>query len=139
MPLLTRPSASAVDAVSPAHLALGRVGAGASMLVRPKALPQLLGVDSATSTRVGWVVQMLGVRDLALGVGTLISLRGGERAATRTWLTMGVLCDAVDGLAVGGAMLKGRVSKAGGAAVVAVAAAAVAVGAAALKEDEAEG
>lgn len=138
MALRTHSAGSALDAVSPAQLAVGRVGAGASMLVRPRTLPQLLGVDSATSARVGWVVQMLGVRDLALGVGTLISLRGGERAATRTWLTMGVLCDAVDGLAISGAMLRGRVSKAGGLAAVAVAAAAVAVGAAALQEDEAD-
>lgn len=133
-PTTARSSLSA--AVTPAHLSWGRVAAGASMVTRPSALPQLMGLDSATAKRVGWTVQMLGVRDLALGVGTLLALRGPDRPAARTWLTMGVLCDAVDALAVGGALARGRVSKASGAAVVGVALAAVAVGVGALQGDE---
>ena len=144
MPLLTRPAptgsraslGAAAGAVTPTHLAWGRVGAGASMVVRPSSLPRMMGADSATATRVGWAVQMLGVRDLALGVGTLVALRGQDRRAARTWLTMGVLCDAVDALAIGGALLKGRVTKAGAAAAIGVALGAVAVGANALEQDE---
>lgn len=144
MPLLTRPTptgsrsslTAVADAVTPTHLAWGRVGAGASMVVRPTALPQLMGADSATATRVGYAVQMLGIRDLALGVGTLVALRGQDRRAARTWLTMGVVCDAVDALAVGGAMVRGRVSKASAAGVIAVALGAVAIGVSALEADE---
>lgn len=143
MPLLTRPTStgslsSVASAVTPSHLAWGRVGAGASMVVRPRMLPTLMGADSATATRTGWAVQMLGIRDLALGVGTLVALRGQDRAATRTWLTMGVLCDAVDALAIGGALVKGRVTKAGAAATIAVALGAVAVGIDALESDESD-
>lgn len=141
MPLLTRPPSTAAlssvaSAVTPTHLAWGRVGAGASMVVRPKALPQLMGADSATATRVGWAVQMLGIRDLALGVGTLVALRGQDRPAARTWMTMGVLCDAVDALAIGGAMVRGRVTKAGAAAGITVALGAVAIGIDALNSGE---
>ena len=141
MPLLTRPTSSGPlssvsSAVTPMHLAWGRVGAGASMVVRPTALPRLMGADSATATRTAWAVQMLGIRDLALGVGTLAALRGQDRRAARTWLTMGVLCDAVDALAIGGALVRGRVSKAGAVGAIAVALGAVAVGAGALESDE---
>lgn len=127
---------AAAGAVTPTHLAWGRVGAGASMVVRPTSLPRMMGADSATATRVGWAVQMLGIRDLALGAGTLVALRGQDRSATRTWLTMGVLCDAVDALAIGGALAKGRVTKAGAAAAIAVALGAVAVGVDALEADK---
>lgn len=121
---------------TPTHLAVGRTAAGASMVLRPKALPQLMGLDSATATRVGWSVQMLGIRDLALGVGTLLALRGADPRGARSWLAMGVLCDAVDALAVTGAMARGRVSKGSGAAVVAVAVGAAAIGAQALQRDD---
>lgn len=130
--------AAVVLRTTPAHLAVGRTAAGASMVVRPKALPQLMGLDSATATRVGWSVQMLGIRDLALGLGTLVALRNPDPRAARSWLAMGVLCDAVDALAVTGAMVKGRVSKGSGAAVVAVALGAAAIGAQALQGDEAD-
>ena len=147
MPLLTRPTAptrsqSALAAVAaratPKHLALGRTAAGASMIVRPRSLPQLMGLDSATATRVGWAVQMLGAREVAVGLGTLAALSSPDRRASRTWIAAGVLCDAVDVLAVGGALLRGRVSKGSGTAVLAVAVSAVALGSRALQEDEAD-
>lgn len=145
MPLLTRPttprrSAGLVTAVTgrltPFHVALGRSGAGTAMLVRPRLMPQLLGVDSATSARVAWSVQMLGARELALGLGTMIALRSPQRHGSRLWVAGGLLSDAVDALAVSGALAKGRVSKGGGLAAVGVALGAVAIGARALQEDE---
>jgi hypothetical protein len=145
VPLLIRTAPTArrsrlqalADRVAPAHLAMGRAGAGAVMVLRPRALPQLMGVDSATAARLGWSLQMLGARELALGLGTLASLRRTEQGASRTWVAAGVLCDAVDVLVVGGALARGRVSKGAGTAVLAVAAGAVALGARALQEDEA--
>ena len=123
--------------VTPEHLALGRVGAGGVMVLRPGALPQLLGVDSATATRVGWALQMLGAREVAIGLGTVAALRRPEGAA-RTWVAAGVLCDAVDVLAVGGALLRGRLRTGTGGAVLAVAAGAVALGARELQADQAD-
>lgn len=137
-PSASRSLASSVrERASVSQLALGRAGVGAAMIARPRMLPQLMGVDSATATRVGWSVQMLGAREVAVGLGTLAAVRGGDRRAARTWVAAGVLCDAVDALAMTGALLRGRVTKAAGAATVAVALSAVAVGLDALQSDEA--
>jgi hypothetical protein len=123
------------DRATPAHLAVGRAGAGAVMVVRPRAVPQALGVDSATATRMAWAVQMLGAREIALGLGTLAALRTPDRAASRIWLAGGVLSDGVDALAVAGALAKGRVRTGTGLGLVAVAASAVALGVRALQEE----
>jgi hypothetical protein len=128
---------SLAERATPAQLAAGRTGAGVVMIVRPRTLPRLMGVDSATAARTGWVVQMLGAREIALGVGTLAALRRGDRGA-RLWLAVGVLADGVDALAVAGALVKGRVSKGTGLGLLAVAGSAVALGVHALQEDEAD-
>ena len=116
-------------AVTVERLALGRAGAGTAMLARPRLLPEALGVDSATSARMSWAVQMLGARELALGVGTWAALRTGDARAARLWLVAGALSDAVDAVAVGAAVARGRLSAGTGSAVVAVAAVATALGA----------
>ena len=135
MPLRTAdlPRSSAIG--NPSSLAWGRVGAGSTMVLRPSAVPRLMGLDSATAARAGWAVQMLGIRDLALGVGTLVALRRDRRAA-RTWMALGAVCDTVDALALGGAALRGRISRTGAAAGVGVAVLAVVAGVTALQEDE---
>ena len=124
------------ERVGPEHLALLRTGAGVVMVGRPRVLPQLMGVDSATATRVGWAVQMLGAREIAIGLGTLVALRRPGSAAARTWVAAGVLTDALDVLAVGGALARGRVRKSSGAAVLTTATAAVGLGWRALQVDE---
>lgn len=124
-----------VDRATPTHLALGRTGVGAVLVVRPRALPQALGVDSATATRMAWALQMLGAREIALGLGTYAALRNPDRAASRLWVAGGVLADGVDAVAVVGALLKGRVSKGTGLGLAALAAAAAAVGARALQDE----
>jgi hypothetical protein len=142
VPLLTRTAARVRiplrSRVSPEHLALGRTGAGALMVLRPRVLPQLMGVDSATATRMGWAVQMLGAREVALGLGTLAAVRRPDGPAARTWLAAGVLCDAMDVLTVGGALLRGRLRTSSGGAVLAVAAGAVALGVRELQAHEAD-
>ncbi|MCW2679550.1 MAG: hypothetical protein JWM62_951 [Frankiales bacterium] len=142
MLLRTRPETSArraplqvlVDRATPAHLALARTGSGALMVLRPRAVPQALGVDSATATRMAWAVQMLGARELALGIGTWTAMRNPDKAASRLWVAGGVLSDGIDAMAVTAALLKGRVSKSSGLGLVAVAAGAVALGVRALQE-----
>ena len=124
------------DRLTPEHLAAGRAGAGALMVVRPRAVPQLLGVDSATATRMGWAVQMLGARELALGLGTLVALRRPDGRGSRLWLAAGILSDAVDALAVTGALARGRVRKGSGGALLAVAVGAVTLGVRELQEQQ---
>ncbi|MCY7364480.1 MAG: hypothetical protein LH469_04080 [Frankiaceae bacterium] len=136
-PTSARSAVGAVaERVRPEHLALLRTGAGVVMVGRPRVLPQLMGVDSATATRVGWAVQMLGAREIAIGLGTLVALRRPGSAAARTWVAAGVLTDALDVLAVGGALARGRVRKSSGAAVLTTATAAVGLGWRALQVDE---
>lgn len=121
-------------ALTPARLSLGRAGAGAAMLLRPTALGALLGVDRQTAAPTAWAVQMLGAREVALGLGAWTSLRRGDARASRLWLAAGLLSDAVDAVVVAGAVGRGRVRAAPGAAAVAVATTAAAVQAAALAE-----
>ncbi len=122
----------------PEHLAVGRAGAGAVMVLRPRALPERLGVDSAAATRMSWAVQMLGAREIALGVGTAVALRRGDVRGARLWVAAGVLSDAVDALAVGAAVARGRLSPLAGGAVTAVALGATALGVQELQRDESD-
>lgn len=124
------------ERVGAEHLALLRTGAGVVMVGRPRTLPQLMGVDSATATRLAWAVQMLGAREITMGLGTLVALRDPGSRAARTWVAAGALTDALDVLAVGGALLRGRVRASSGAAVVVTATAAVVLGLRALQQDE---
>lgn len=133
MPLLTRPRTSAssdltaslggalrraTSAATPARLALTRTGVGGVMLVRPRLLPTTLGVDSASAARTAWVVQMLGAREVALGLGTLVALRAPDGRAARAWVAAGALSDGVDVLTIGAAVLRGRLSRRTGGLVV---------------------
>ena len=112
-------------ALSVERLSLGRAAVGVTMITRPRTLPRLLGVDSATAARMNWSTQMLGAREVALGLGAFVALRRPDRKAARLWLLAGLLSDAVDALAVGAAVAQGRVSKVTGPGLVAVAGTAV--------------
>ena len=123
IPLAAR--ARLADALSVERLSLGRAAAGVSMITQPRLLPRLLGVDSAAAARMSWTTQMLGAREVALGLGAFVALRRQEPRAARLWLLAGVLSDAVDALAVGAAVAQGRVSKITGPALVGIAGGAV--------------
>lgn len=107
------------------RLSLGRAAAGVTMVTRPRQLPGLLGVDSAAAARMAWTTQMLGAREIALGLGAFVALRRQEPRAARLWLLAGLLSDAVDAVAVGAAVAQGRVSKVTGPALVGIAGGAV--------------
>ena len=121
---------------TPTRLSLGRCAAGTVMTLRPSLVPTSLGVDPVSAGRTSWAVQMLGARDLALGVGTLVALRRGDARAARVWLAAGLFSDAVDAVAVSAAIGKGAVRPSRGALPVGTAVGAVAIGAAALASDE---
>ena len=112
----------------PRGLALGRTAAGVTMLTRPELLPALLGTPQESRQSMAWVVQMLGAREVALGLGALTA-----RKDTRRWHAAGLLSDAVDAVAVAGALRKGRVRASTGAGLVVIAAVAAATGADALR------
>lgn len=114
------------DALSVERLSLARAGLGVSLITQPRVLPRVLGVDSAAATRMAWTTQMLGAREVALGVGTFVALRRQEPRAARLWLLAGLLADAVDAVAVGAAVVQGRVSKVTGPVLVGIAGGAVA-------------
>lgn len=107
----------------PSGLALGRTAVGVIMLTTPALIPSQLGVEQQSATSMTWAMQMLGAREVALGLGALTS-----RQDRRRWLAGGVLCDAVDAVAVLTAMRRGRVRKVSGGGLVAVAVAATFIG-----------
>lgn len=112
----------AVNGLAAARLVLGVV-----MLARPTWLTRPLGVDRWTAERLAWLPRMVGGREVALGLGTLVMTRGG-RPGRRAWLAAGALADAADAAALLTAARRGHVSRPGGIAAVATALAAASVG-----------
>jgi peptide-methionine (R)-S-oxide reductase len=84
------------------------------MLVSPDVLPRTLEVDAAARARTAWVVQMLGVREVALGAGVLAA-QGS--AGARSWTAAGTACDLVDALVLGAAVRRDVVSRPWGGAI----------------------
>jgi hypothetical protein len=109
--------------LDPRGLAAGRTAVGVSMLARPALIPTRLGVPTEAADQMTWAVRMLGAREVALGVGALVS-----RKERRLWLAGGILSDAVDALAVGAALKQGRVKKLPGGGLTGIALVATAVG-----------
>ena len=71
--------------------ALGRVGMGVALLTAPERItrPWLGSAGTGTGARV--MGPIIGIRDLAVGLG---QLQGGRGA--RPWIVAGAVCDAVD-------------------------------------------
>jgi hypothetical protein len=107
-------------------LAAGRCGVGAVVLLRPGLLVEVLTGDSRLAARTPWLARMFGVRDLAVGLGTLLALRSGEPLPT--WLRMGALCDAGDAAALLLGLRTGRLQSVPAGLVAASALGAAAVG-----------
>jgi hypothetical protein len=101
-----------------------RLSAGVLVLTRPDLLALVLGVDRVTAARTAWLAQLVGARELALGLGTLDAARRGSGAIP--WLTAQALTDIGDAAAYLAAAKRRQVR-----IPVAVAFAALSVGAAA--------
>jgi hypothetical protein len=102
------------------QLGAARTVLGSLVLVAPVPAARLLGADTATARRVSWLSRMVGVRDAAIGVGTVVTARGGD---PRGWLVAGAVSDLVDAAVLARARRQGRV---GGASSVVVPGAALA-------------
>src|SRR4051812_43480267 len=75
-------------------IAVGRVAVGASLIALPGfARRQWIG-DAAADRRTKVMIRAFGVRDLALGAGTLQAIDRGQPA--RPWVMMSAVSDAVD-------------------------------------------
>jgi hypothetical protein len=73
--------------------ALGRIGIGITMVVRPQlGTGPWVGAD-ARSPGAQVVTRALGAREIALGIGQLGALRNGN---VRPWLVGGMIADGVD-------------------------------------------
>lgn len=75
-------------------VAAGRIAVGAGLVVLPGLVGSRWIGDVAADRGVKVFARALGIRDLALGAGTLRALDAGEPA--RPWVALGVLADAVD-------------------------------------------
>lgn len=109
-----------------------RIGIGALAWARPDAAAKLFGLP-APDGQARYLWRLFGVRDVAVGLGTVTSAGG----ARRTWARVGLACDAADGAA--GALSRGEVRPTTTAAMVTVPAAAVAFGLWALRPERRDG
>ncbi|BBY29118.1 DUF4267 domain-containing protein [Mycolicibacterium sediminis] len=103
-----------------------RIGIGALAWANPELTSRLFGFP-APDAQGRYLWRLFGVRDLAVGLGTVTS--SGDRR--RTWARVGMACDVADGAA--GVLGRGGVSPASAAAMIGVPAAAVGFGAWALR------
>ena len=108
----------------------GRIAIGVSFLSSPVTFLRLIGLDTASATRVTWLARIAGIRDVVLGGGTLFAAVTGRDDTS--WLLAGVVCDAVDAVVTGAAAHEGRVDRFRGPLVTAGAVASAVAGVAAL-------
>jgi hypothetical protein len=85
------------DATLAMSLARGRIAFGAAAVLAPGLAARAMGGRSASEGITPMLVRMLGARDLALGLGTVIAVDRG--APVRGWVEGSALSDAVDCLA----------------------------------------
>jgi hypothetical protein len=76
-------------------LAMLRMAVGTSAWATPRLAGKAFGLDADGNPQSPYLARLFGIRDIALGVGTLST--SGE--AQRQWLTLGVVCDAADAAA----------------------------------------
>ena len=80
-------------------VAIGRIALGASFVVAPSvALRAWPGHDLATGPVARLLARSVGVRDIALGAGTLMAVQ--HEAPVRGWLEAAMLADAGDAAAI---------------------------------------
>jgi hypothetical protein len=74
------------------NLSMLRLAIGAGAWLTPNVASRLFGLDPSSNPQGAYLGRLFGVRDIALGLGTMQST--GD--ARRRWLTLGVVCDAAD-------------------------------------------
>ena len=74
-----------------------RIVVGLLSWFAPNLAGTLFGLDVKRNKQAPYLARLFGVRDVALGVGTLMA----KGSARRTWLQMGLLADTADAAAAG--------------------------------------
>jgi hypothetical protein len=75
-------------------LAAGRVLVGAALTIAPGVIGRMWVGDGAASPATKLAFRTMGIRDFALGAGTLHALSTGEPA--RPWVLLSAISDGVD-------------------------------------------
>lgn len=78
-------------------LAVSRITVGAALVLVPSLAARVWVGDGAKQPAARLLARAVGVRDLALGIGTMLALN--HDAPVRGWLEAGTLSDTGDGLA----------------------------------------
>ncbi len=99
---------------------------GITMAARPALLSRFLGVDSTTATRVGWATRMIGVREVAIGAGTLAAVVRGSDLLP--WFMAQLVADGGDTVVVAAAVKRRQVWRSTGLLVALAAAGGAAAG-----------
>lgn len=81
--------------VSPPVFAAGRMIVGGTSWAAPRWATNLMGLDIKAPAGSYWA-RLFGIRDVALGLGLLLSEPGDDR---RRWRLMGIVSDAADAFA----------------------------------------
>ncbi len=105
-------------------LAVGRIGVGAALVIVPRVAGRGWFGDVVDSPGAKVAIRALGIRDLALGLGTYRALETDTDA--ESWVNLGIACDAVDAAAT--ALALRDLPTMGAMRAIAVAASAVATG-----------
>lgn len=113
-----------------AQLALGRIAIGSIAVARPEAAVRFLKLDAGGPGAPVYLTRLAGVRDLALGVATLMAPKGARKAL----LGLGIAVDGSDAYAGYEAMRTGVVPQTTGLMLTAPAVVAVLAGAAGMAE-----
>ena len=74
-----------------------RIVVGVLSWATPNLAGRLFGLNVKRNKQAPYLARLFGIRDIALGVGTLMA----KGPARRTWLQMGLACDAADAAAAG--------------------------------------
>ncbi len=73
-------------------LAALRVAVGVTSYVAPNFGGKLFGLEPEANPQAPYLGRLFGVRDVALGVGTLRA----KKKAQDNWIELGIMCDAAD-------------------------------------------
>jgi len=74
-----------------------RAAVGVALLAAPVVPMRLLGRETAPAEEL--LMRTIGIRDLVLGLGTVIAARGDGEANARSWALAGLASDSLDALA----------------------------------------
>jgi hypothetical protein len=77
---------------APTAIAALRIAIGSGAWLTPNLAARLFGLDPAGNPQAPYLGRLFGVRDLALGAGTLAT----EGKVRRSWLAAGLACDVAD-------------------------------------------